>query len=289
MLGESNELLYIGKAGNLRRRLQQHAKAALVGATPRDVLRGASVTTVRWEEVATEAAADREADLIVALAPRLNASIASDGRWTFVDVAVGADSMTIAQTRDPAAPVVGRRFGCFPHLGPGAGSRRSEGCTEGLAAFARLVWAAATDDPRARVPAAISGPSLGPLPVRLPAPAGIAAGVSRLFGGSSAAVIAALHDRARVTRPPVERPGIDRDAGRARDFFDHGPRPMRDLRRRAGLASGPVVADQVRAALRREVEAITGPFQVPDVAEAAVRLVGARRARAIAEWTARNA
>src|SRR4051812_35573520 len=39
MLSDSLEILYVGKAGNLRQRLKQHARAADLGVTPRDMLR----------------------------------------------------------------------------------------------------------------------------------------------------------------------------------------------------------------------------------------------------------
>src|SRR5436305_15043289 len=72
-LDRRNTLLYIGMAKDLRRRLHQHANA------PRDSLYR-RISGVRWEELPDEdAAAAREADLIVALPPPYHASIAGHG------------------------------------------------------------------------------------------------------------------------------------------------------------------------------------------------------------------
>src|SRR4051794_32184506 len=80
LLDRRNTLLYIGMAKDLRRRLQQHANA------PRDALYR-RIADVRWEELPDEdAAAAREADLIVALQPPYNASIAGEGKWAYIHV-----------------------------------------------------------------------------------------------------------------------------------------------------------------------------------------------------------
>src|SRR6476646_589641 len=82
-LSADAELLYVGKASSLRNRLRQHArtKPGARGAIRLDVLYQ-RVTDVRWEELPDEdAAAAREADVIVALRPTFNAAIAGEGRW----------------------------------------------------------------------------------------------------------------------------------------------------------------------------------------------------------------
>src|SRR5438477_5400939 len=96
LLDEAGVLIYIGKAGNLRRRLQQHAKAAQTGASRRDAARHAAVAAVRWDECGSEeAAAARETDLIVAFRPWLNASQATDGRWVYIKVVTEPTAATV--------------------------------------------------------------------------------------------------------------------------------------------------------------------------------------------------
>src|SRR5439155_13054567 len=75
LLAGDGELLYVGKAANIRTRLRQHAAA---GATDHARLgRLYSLTReVRWQQSAdADAAAAREADVVVALRPRFNAAI----------------------------------------------------------------------------------------------------------------------------------------------------------------------------------------------------------------------
>ena len=291
MLTADRELVYIGKAGHLRRRLQQHAKAAASGDTPRDVTRGATVAAVSWQELPTEAdAADREADLVVALAPALNGGLVGDGRWTFVDVSTSGGEVTFRLTADGSAPRRGRRFGCFPHLGPGGSSRRSDACTGGFAALLRLVWAASCTDERATCPAAIAGSSVRSPDVTLPLPdaAGAPAGLARLLGGTSATILDVLLAQAVERRPPFAHPGVRADAASARSFFDHGPGAIRDLRRRHRLGAGPVSRDDVTAALAAEVSELIGAFQVMGTDGPMDRLVGRRQGRAIAQRTRRS-
>ena len=49
-LGPARELLYVGKAGNLRRRLQQHAKAEPHPKAGRRARTSGEVREVVWEE-----------------------------------------------------------------------------------------------------------------------------------------------------------------------------------------------------------------------------------------------
>src|SRR2546425_1268699 len=119
LLDEHDVLIYVGQTGNLRRRLQQHAKAARTAASPRDAARDEVVAAVRWEECASEeAAAGRETDLIVAFQPLLNASQATDGRWVYVNVVPQRDrgtvrfELTAAAARSRSA----RLYGCFAHI-----------------------------------------------------------------------------------------------------------------------------------------------------------------------------
>src|SRR5438067_9014728 len=117
-LDRRNSVLYIGMAKDLRRRLQQHANA------PRDALYR-RITGVRWQELSDEdAAAAREADLIVALQPPHNASIAGDGKWAYIHVTPLPRTARVrfAVSKQLEAPPGTRVYGCFPHLGAGVGS-----------------------------------------------------------------------------------------------------------------------------------------------------------------------
>jgi len=138
LLGPSRELLYVGKAIDLDRRLADHA---------RDSRWWGDVVDVRWEVMPSEAAAlAREADVIVALQPPRNKSIRGDGFYSFVSVAAKG----LALGRDG-------EYGVFPHLGSGAGGYTGRMCIDGFKALDRVVRA--TRPPRELLHAFLSGTS----------------------------------------------------------------------------------------------------------------------------------
>src|SRR5438477_8192851 len=109
LLTKTGRLSYVGKAGNLRRRLGEHARDT----------RWARITDVRWELFSSEATAiAREADVIVALQPARNRAIRSDEFYSFV---------TIGRRGDLELGNKGA-YGCFPHLGRGAYSEPGRAC-----------------------------------------------------------------------------------------------------------------------------------------------------------------
>ena len=124
-LGEDLELLYVGKAANLRRRVRQHARASPNEADRRVAALYGSTREVRWMLCPTETAAVAlEADLIVSLQPTFNAAHAAGGRWTLVVVGgagPGSDHVRFELVADDGGGRGGGRrqagrqvYGCFP-------------------------------------------------------------------------------------------------------------------------------------------------------------------------------
>ena len=237
--GPGRGLMYVGKASNLRRRLAQHARphaGRLDAIYP-------LVDEVAWEVLADdEAAAAREALLILALRPAFNASLADDGRWTYIVL----ESMRLTLTTEPRG---GRAYGCFPYLGVGVSSRPATACSDGYTALLRLLWAAATDLP---FPAAIRGNS-PPTVFEVPAvPA-----LHELLAGSSDRL---LHE---LDSPiPYLQPALRRDREAAAGFFRHGPRMVRELRLRHGIRRRTLTRADYESLLRAEVEELVGPLEV---------------------------
>lgn len=117
LLGPNRDLLYVGKAANLRRRLADHVRSG----------RWDDVRDVRWELHPTERAAElREADVLVALRPPRNKAHI-DEFFAFVT----ATPKGLALGRDGA-------YGCFPQLGTGAESLTGRTCIDGFNALARI-------------------------------------------------------------------------------------------------------------------------------------------------------
>lgn len=265
-LSPSRELLYVGKAGNLRSRLAQHAKGGgrLSGLYER-------AAEVRWEEHPSEdAAVRREADLLVSLQPPYNAS-GSLGGWRWV-VVEGETFHCVAASATKA------RYGCFPHLGPGQGSRPGVACTDGYPALLRLLWAAAGEAP---FPGALGRGC--PERATVPVADDLRRPVHDFLSGTSSRLLDLVASRLDH-RAPFEQPALRRDVKAAGAFFDHGPAALRSLRRRHGLTAGPVSREQFTAAMQDEVRALLGPDVVfptpPDES-----LLGGRYARSLRHTT----
>jgi hypothetical protein len=257
-LADDGELLYVGKAADIRARLRGHAGATATSGRMRVLYDAAA--EVRWEELPDEASAvAREADLIVALRPRCNAAMRDDGRWTFLNVSYGDGGdggLELDQEREPRGRL---SYGCFPHLGPGLAGRPGIDCTEGYVALLRLVWAASGAS--GRYPAAVAGASAGRT-VRLALDPSLRPALHALLSGTSARVLSALLVAARE-RDAFLQPGIRRDHEAAMAFYRSGPAALRRLRLRHRLPAGPMSREVFVPLLEQELRAAVGDFVLP--------------------------
>jgi hypothetical protein len=204
LLGPGRQLLYVGKAVDLDRRLADHA---------RDSRWWGDVVDVRWEVLPDERSAlAREADVIVALQPVRNKSGMAEQYFSFVSV--GEKGLDLGRDGE---------YGCFPHLGRGAGLQPGRHCIDGFKALDRVVRATRPDR----------------------------ALVHSFLNGSSDRLLRAPLD---VDQPHV-RHGIERDRVEAKQFFTAGPQAMRAIRLRHG-GRGLVTRDQFVAWIRAEVDEV---------------------------------
>jgi predicted GIY-YIG superfamily endonuclease len=258
-LSANRELLYIGKALNLRRRLAQHAHDAHQPGARRAGSLYRRVSHVRWETARDDdAACAREADLIVALQPPYNAAIAGEGCWAYViatPMAGGRLRLTVSDQMDADA---GRAYGCFPHLGIGVSSRPAIACSDGYVALLRLLWIA-------------SGAS-GYIPRRIAAgsppewfdvafDAALGGPLHAFLSGQSRALLRELSAVRTPDDPLLDRVRI-RDLKTADGFFIRGAQSMRGLRLRHALPPGCVTREQFEALLAIELRASIGEFSV---------------------------
>ncbi|HEX5096062.1 MAG TPA: GIY-YIG nuclease family protein [Acidimicrobiia bacterium] len=262
LLAENTELLYVGKASNLRTRLAQHARAA--GATTDVRLRALYARTgeVRWEAAPDEAAAAaREADVIVALQPRFNASIVDEGRWNYVTIEPGRHgpaSMRLGLTPSTDRPA--QAYGCFPHLGHGLSSGPGIACSDGYTALLRLLWVCSTGG-TLPIPSRLSTGRVCDA-IEIPVPAAWRAPLHALLSGTSCRLLADLAV-VETAHAPHLRSGLLRDAVAAESFFRHGPVAVRRLRLRHGRRGRTITRDQVRAMVTADLHEAIGPFRLP--------------------------
>lgn len=257
-LGTNGELLYIGKARNIRKRLQQHALVkpdANGWINPRYEL----ASEVVWEEAPNEdAASAREADLIVALRPRFNAH-SEQGRWNYVLIQEAERGLRFSLSTQLGERKQ-RAYGCFPHLGKGVSLYPATACSDGYTALLRLFWAASGDGDRTPSRITRSAPETFTVSVD---PA-IMTAIHRFLKGRDCRVLVDLKSR-WSERERYMHVALERDQEAAHGFFIYGPQALRRLRLRHGsrapLLARPVIeqllADEVRALFRREGSAIS--------------------------------
>lgn len=273
-LGADTELLYVGKAGSLARRLRQHARSKPGSGGDRLDVLYARVHEVRWQVLPdVDAAAAREADVIVALRPVFNASLADEGRWHYINVEpIDGDDQRLRFTLSVAAAAKSRSYGCFPHLGRGVSSRPAIACSDGYTAMLRLLWAA-SDAGNRHVPTRItrSAPDVFDASVR----ASLHAPLHAFLSGTSSRLVAALAaDEERTER--VLAPALRRDREAATSFFRYGPRALRELRLRHGRASGPLSRASIEAIVAADVRDAIGEFRVPVRDDVTDKMLGRR-------------
>jgi hypothetical protein len=271
-VGARHDLLYVGKATDLRRRLGDHARATDAGV--RSDLRVGLAHSVAWEVCTSSAdAVLREADLIVALRPPYNASHTDQPSGPYVHLDDAA--CTLRPERS------GRRcYGPFPHLAKGAHSQPARATKSSFTALLRVLWvcqprAAAT---LARIPRSIAGPSPPPH-VELRVDDALRLPLHEFLDGRRRGVVRLL--RARATHaeiPAYLQTRLRNDVDLAGTFFDLAPARVRAFRVRHGLPAGAIPCDVYAARLLDELRTL---FDDPDLVVGQGR-VGSPNIRSIA-------
>jgi predicted GIY-YIG superfamily endonuclease len=251
-LGADRELLYVGKASDLHRRLADHARDASRTSDLRQRVMLDAVDRVDWEQSPDVASAMiRESDLIVTLKPAFNASHAEQAVDLYVEARVDVGGPSFRFRADLSADA--RAYGTFPHLAQGAFTPLAKQTKAGYQAFLRLVGSA--------------GGSAAP-------PA-----LHDFLSGRSARLVDELGGAVATLDVPVfTRAALERDVVAARQFFELGPQRLRRLRLRHAIPAGPVTGALMAELLTIEVRAVIGDF-VPGVAAQGAGVWSARAAR----------
>jgi hypothetical protein len=245
------ELLYVGKAIDLRRRLLDHARTAGGFAS-----RTRSVT---WLPAASEREAlCIEADLIAGLSPPFNAVMAHEPSF-FICVTEAKTPGPIRKLRFAMAekpiPATDWVYGAFPHLGKGKISWRATRTNPGYAALLRLCWITFADPKiRHRIPGRLAGVS-APFDVDTVVEAGQLVVVRAFMNGSSNRLLVSLEAGVASAERYMQTP-LNRDLEAASEFYELGPRALKQLRAQHNLRSGPL-PPEVFSNLMRELAAIS--------------------------------
>ena len=168
----------------------------------------------------------------------------------------------------------GRQAGVRLLPGPGVASRPGVACSDGYAAFLRLVWATGpTAADGGLVPRRLASGSPPPS-FDVPVPAGLRGGIDKFLSGRSSRVLEGLAAASQADR--YLRPALARDRRSAQSFFDFGPAPLRRLRLRHALRPGPLSRQTIVDLLEAEVREAIGDFRSPAVPDPTGGVLGRR-------------
>jgi hypothetical protein len=262
MLDAETSLLYVGKASNIKRRLEGHSR----GPKHPDDVRGrrlaSTVREVRFIPCESEREAlCLEADLVIAFVPPHNASMAFD-TYTYVRIETDARRVRFVLT-DDASSRPGRLYGGFPHLGKGRGSWRGARTSAGYSALMRLLWAAFADGPtRTTIPRRLH-PSSPPVDHTSPFDPSHMPALHDFYTGRSARLLRTLKERTTDDDiPAYMRGALMDDLVGAEEFHVIGPRRLNRLRTRHGLAPGPIDRETFVRLITDDTLAAVGAFRV---------------------------
>ena len=260
MLDGDGRLLYVGKASNLRRRLEGHSRGPKQPGDLRADRIVKDIRDVRLIVCENEREAHcLEADLIVAFVPPYNASMAFD-LCTYVHVEPARRGIRFLLTEQPTS-AGGRVYGGFPHLGKGRASWRGARTSAGYSALMRLLWVAFADgSTRTRIPRRLH-PSSPPVEHTSPFDTTHMRALHDLLSGRSARLLKTLRERTSDDGVPAfMRVALADDRVGAEEFLVIGPRRLHRFRMRHGLPPGPVDHDTFARLTIAETQAAVGPF-----------------------------
>jgi hypothetical protein len=273
-------LVYVGKASNIRRRLESHSRGPRQPGDARAKRIVDTVAEVRWIVCPNEREAHcLEADLIIAFVPPYNASMATE-TYTYVHVVPDDRGLRFTLDTEPSSRT-GRLYGGFPHLGKGRASWRGVRTSGGYSSLLRLLWVVfASSGARERIPGRLYGKSPA---VAHASPFDPAYGreLHDFMSGRSARFLATLRERTSADDvPSYMRGALADDLLGAEEFHVIGPRRLQRLRARHGLPPGPVDEDTFARLIAQETLAAVGPFGSRPRPPAVKPADGRRRVRA---------
>lgn len=265
MLGGRGQVLYVGKASDLRRRLKEHERGTSSDARMRRMAR--SVREVRTITCSDESEAlCREAELIMSLEPSYNRMVAGE-EPSFVEVTSrsmrnGRIDLEMRLTTEPSESR-GAVYGAFVHLGKGRFAWPAARCKEGHIALMRLLWVTFTEGrERYRMPSRLAA-TTPPWNHRMRGKADMMEPLRRFLSGESRdlvdlATLAVMDEET----PAYMRGPLLRDLEAADRYFKISPAALRERREKHGLGSEPIPVEDLYRIVIEEAHAAVGAFKV---------------------------
>jgi excinuclease UvrABC nuclease subunit len=255
MLGERGEILYIGKAKRLRKRVFSYRQVKPCTHPPHQVELVRRIKQIRWETCRTEKLAlERENELLHAIRPPYNIADTEEGSYLFITMrALGPDGRVEFQlTQDPDGSPSVRVFGCY---------RDRWQAKKGYGALLRLMYSATFQAKgrasRFSIPSNLRKPRIEkPYVIRFHhSPDKWISEVSRFLRGASLGFLRSLTE-SLIDNEHVPRfmgPSLQDDIDCAREFFKIGPKGTRLLKRKYAHRVRTLSHEEMDALIRRSV------------------------------------
>jgi hypothetical protein len=246
MLGEAGEILYIGKAKRLRKRVSSYQRIRLGPYPPHLVEMVGLIRDIRWEVCKSEEQAlAREYELLHAVRPPYNTADTEEASYLFVTFRPirKAGFYEFRLTSEPERASDVQIFGCF---------KERLNTKHGFSALLRLIYAASHSGPRFLIPSvlrrarvefdytlAVKDEWLRPLP--------------KFLRGESLALLRELSQSLILNEnvPRFMGPSLQDDLDAARRFFSAGPKSTRILKRQLRFRSRVLTHEQMDELIRR--------------------------------------
>ena len=245
MLGERDELLYVGKAKNLRTRLRSYARIA-AGDDDRLVLLVTAIRAIKWEECPNEERAlGRETELLRAMRPPFNFTHAATSQHLSIAVAGRGGRLRLRLTADNGQKGE-TLYGCFPF---------AAASPDAYKALLRAVFLA-QPDAGTRIPSSLTRAAGSDFVL----PPELGRSLRAFLAGRSMGLVADLEHiitEHHAGNGLVLRSAV-RDLDDLRTFYELGPRAVRRLQQRHGAPSGSLTAQQLTDLMAREMGSQTG-------------------------------
>jgi predicted GIY-YIG superfamily endonuclease len=240
MLGQAGDLLYVGKAKNLRTRVRSYTRI-----TDKDggklVRLAAAIRAVRWEECRDEAhALTRETELVRSLRPPYNYTHNASTEYLAIAIRWQASAVGLRLASDGALPGE-TMYGCYPF---------AAGTPYAYAALVRLLFRCQVDTPHGGISSKLTSGGGCALEVV----DGLRPPLRDFLSGRSARLLPAAHALIveRSAGDPIAPRSAAKDVDVLRGFYELGPRGLRRLQEKHGVPTIAVDADRLADLLAAE-------------------------------------
>lgn len=251
MLGQNGEILYIGKAKSLRKRVSSYRNVKRATHPAHLVRMVGLIREIRWEVCKSESdALAREYELLHAVRPPYNTADTEEACYLFVTLRKikKPGHYELRLTSEPEVSSDVWVFGCF---------KDRIHTKRGFSALVRLLYAAFQTGPRFSIPSVLRRARVE-FDYTLPMEESWVPLLSKFMRGESLALLREISQRLieNESVPRFMGPSLQDDIDCARRFFSRGPKSTRLLKRRLRYRTRVLTHSQMDELIRRTISGL---------------------------------